>query len=159
MAIALRKTLAVAALALTASFLPTAGAGAADTAHRAQRTPNLYCLANAWGSANVSVKPCNAGDAGQHWSLSGERIALSNAPAYCFANAWNTANVGTKPCDPGDMGQYWTVTGQQISLTFAPAYCLANAWGTPNVGTKPCDTSDPGQHWVIFNDEITLANA
>ncbi|MFJ9445622.1 ricin-type beta-trefoil lectin domain protein [Kitasatospora sp. NPDC101235] len=159
MAIALRRTLAVATLALTASVLPTGGAGAADTTHRAPRTPGLYCLANAWGTPNVSTKPCDANDSGQHWTLSGEQISLTKARSYCLANTWKTPDVSTKACNPNDEGQYWTVSGQQISLTFAPAYCLANSWGTPNVSTKPCDAKDPGQHWVIFNEQISLALA
>ncbi|MFE2106320.1 ricin-type beta-trefoil lectin domain protein [Kitasatospora sp. NPDC059463] len=157
MAVALRKTLAVAALALTASFLPTGQAGASDTATPSPRIPGRYCLADAWGTPNVSTKPCDANDQGQHWTLAGQQISLSNARAYCLANAWGSPNLSTKPCDPTDQGQYWTVSGQQISLTFAPAYCLADAWGTPNVSVKPCDVNDRGQHWVVFNDQISLA--
>ncbi|MFE5586642.1 ricin-type beta-trefoil lectin domain protein [Kitasatospora sp. NPDC056531] len=159
MAIALRKTLAVATLALTASFLPTGQAGAAETTHSAPRTPGLYCLANAWQTPNIGTKPCNTGDPGQHWTVSGEQISLSNARAYCLANTWGSPTVSVKPCNPKDKGQYWTVSGEQISLTFAPAYCLANTWNTPTVGTKPCDAADPGQHWVVFNDQISLALA
>ncbi|MGW2377930.1 MULTISPECIES: ricin-type beta-trefoil lectin domain protein [Kitasatospora] len=159
MAFALRKTLAVAALALTASFLPAGGAGAADTDHSAPRTPGLYCLANAWNTPNIGTKPCNSSDPGQHWTLAGEQISLSNARGYCLANTWNTQSVSVKPCNPNDPGQYWTVSGEQISLTFAPAYCLANAWDSPAVGTQPCNIADPGQHWVVFNDQISLALA
>ncbi|MEV6976225.1 ricin-type beta-trefoil lectin domain protein [Kitasatospora sp. NPDC093806] len=159
MAIALRKTLAIAALALTASFLPAGGAGASETARSDVRTPNLYCLANAWGNPGVSVKPCNGGDIGQYWSVSGEQIALANAKGYCLANTWGAADVSVKPCNAGDQGQYWTITGQQLTLTFAPAYCLANAWGTPNISTKPCDRADRGQAWVVFDNQISLAAA
>ncbi|MFE7564072.1 ricin-type beta-trefoil lectin domain protein [Kitasatospora sp. NPDC057500] len=158
MAIALRKTLAVAALALTASFLPAGQAGASDTT-RAHRTPGLYCLGNEWDTPNVATRPCDTNDPGQHWTLSGQQISLSNARAYCLANAWGTPSISTKPCDSRDPGQYWSVSGQQISLTLAPGYCLANAWGTPNVAVKPCDASDRGQHWVVFNDQISLAYA
>ncbi|GAA1408389.1 hypothetical protein GCM10009639_58070 [Kitasatospora putterlickiae] len=157
MAIALRKTLAVAALALTASFLPAGQAGASDAAQPSPRVPGRYCLGNEWNTPNVATRPCDTNDPGQHWVLSGQQISLSNARAYCLANAWGTANISTKPCNPNDQGQYWTVTGQQIALTFAPGYCLANAWGTPNVSTKPCDPNDRGQHWVIFDDQISLA--
>ncbi|KDN84312.1 ricin-type beta-trefoil lectin domain protein [Kitasatospora cheerisanensis] len=159
MAIAFRRALAIATLGLTASVLPTVGAGAADTGRASTRTPGLYCLANAWGTTGISSKPCDGSDKGQHWKLSGQQIALSNAPAYCLANTWNATDISSKACAPGDQGQYWTVAGQQISLTFAPAYCLANAWGTATVSTKPCDTSDPGQHWVVFNEQISLALA
>ncbi|WP_371484229.1 ricin-type beta-trefoil lectin domain protein [Kitasatospora sp. NBC_00315] len=159
MAIALRKTLTVAALTLTASFLPATGAGAADTTAPSPRTPALYCLANTWDTPKDSVKPCDSADRGQHWTLSGQQISLTNARAYCLANTWNVPDVSTKPCDPKDQGQYWTVTGQQISLTFAPAYCLANTWSKPDISVKPCDAKDPGQHWVIFNDQISLALA
>ncbi|MFE5329870.1 ricin-type beta-trefoil lectin domain protein [Embleya sp. NPDC056575] len=161
MAIAFRKTLAITALTLTASLLPVGGAGASDTAAAdpAPRTPGLYCLANAWGTPNISTKPCDTADRGQHWTVSGQQISLTEARAYCLANAWNTPDVATKACAPKDQGQYWSVSGQQIALTFAPGYCLANAWGTPNISTKPCDTADRGQHWVIFNDQISLALA
>ncbi|MER7766960.1 ricin-type beta-trefoil lectin domain protein [Kitasatospora sp. NPDC096140] len=159
MATALRKTLALATLALTASFLPAGQAGAADTARPATRTPGLYCLANAWNTPNVSTKPCSTGDQGQHWTVSGEQISLTNARAYCLANTWNAQDVSVKPCSTGDQGQYWSIQGQQIVLTFAPAYCLANTWNTPKVSTKPCDANDPGQHWVVFNDQISLAAA
>ncbi|MFF2630015.1 ricin-type beta-trefoil lectin domain protein [Kitasatospora griseola] len=159
MAIAFRKTLAIAALGLAASFLPTAGADAADAGHSTTRTPGRYCLANTWETPTVSSKPCNTNDPGQHWTLSGEQISLTNARGYCLADKWNTPDVSTKPCDPVDEGQYWTVSGERISLTFAPGYCLANAWGTPNVSTKPCDANDKGQHWVVFNDQISLALA
>ncbi|MFH9349810.1 ricin-type beta-trefoil lectin domain protein [Kitasatospora sp. NPDC017646] len=159
MVFALRKTLAVAALALTASFLPAVGAGAADTAQASPRTPGLYCLANTWNTPNISTKPCYPSDLGQHWTLSGEQISLSNARGYCLANTWGTQTVSTKPCDPNDQGQYWTVSGQQIALTFAPAYCLANVWQSPSVGTRPCNAADPGQHWVVFDDQISLALA
>ncbi|MEU8672743.1 MULTISPECIES: ricin-type beta-trefoil lectin domain protein [Streptomyces] len=159
MAIALRKTLALTALALTASFLPTAGAQAVEAASPALRAPGLYCLANAWNTPNVSTKPCDAKDQGQHWTLSGHQISLTNAPAYCLANTWNAADVSVKPCDPKDQGQYWNVSGQQIALTYAPAYCFSNAWNTPNVSTKPCDAKDQGQRWVIFKDQISLAAA
>ncbi|MER7674420.1 ricin-type beta-trefoil lectin domain protein [Kitasatospora sp. NPDC096128] len=159
MALAVRKTLAVAALSLTAALLPVGQAGATEAAGATPRTPGLYCLANAWSTPNIGTKPCNSADKGQHWTVSGEQISLSDARAYCLANTWNTQTVSVKPCDPKDQGQYWTVTGEQISLTFAPAYCLANAWNTPNVGTKPCAATDPGQHWVIFNDQISLAAA
>ncbi|WP_406300095.1 RICIN domain-containing protein [Embleya sp. NBC_00888] len=155
MAIALRKTLAVATLALTSSFLPAVGAQAAAPTP----APGYYCLANTWDTPKVSTKPCDPADRGQHLTLSGQQISLTNARAYCLANAWGAPDISTKPCDAKDRGQYWTVTGQQISLTFAPAYCLANAWGTPNISTKPCDAKDPGQQWVIFNDQISLANA
>ncbi|MET8627018.1 ricin-type beta-trefoil lectin domain protein [Kitasatospora sp. NPDC004669] len=159
MAIAIRKTLALATLALTASFLPAGQAGAADAAQPAPRTPGLYCLANSWQTPNVSTKLCNSGDPGQHWTVSGEQISLSDARGYCLANTWGTQSVSVKPCNPNDPGQYWTVSGEEISLTFAPAYCLANAWQTPNVSTKPRNVTDPGQHWVIFNDQISLALA
>ncbi|MFJ9846821.1 ricin-type beta-trefoil lectin domain protein [Kitasatospora sp. NPDC101155] len=159
MAIALRKTLAVATLALTTSFLPAGQAGASDATHSTPRTPGAYCLADAWQTPNISTKPCNTGDPGQHWTVSGEQISLSNARGYCLANTWQSPFVSTKPCNPNDQGQYWTVSGEQISLTFDPAYCLANTWGTPNVSTKPCNITDPGQHWVVFNDEISLALA
>jgi hypothetical protein len=153
----LRKTLAVAALALTASLLPAGQAGAA--APQAARTPGLYCLANAWETPNISSKPCDSADRGQRWTVSGHQIALTDAPGYCLANTWNSATVSTKPCNPNDQGQYWNVDGQRISLTFAPAYCLANAWGTPNVSTKPCDSADRGQSWVVFNRQISLGLA
>ncbi|MFD8142234.1 ricin-type beta-trefoil lectin domain protein [Streptomyces sp. NPDC059708] len=157
MRIALRQTLALAALAVTAALLPTGQAGAATATEQAARVPGRYCLANAWGTPNLSSKPCDTADQGQHWVLSGHQISLAGARAYCLANTWGTSTVSTKPCDPNEQGQYWNVSGQAISLNFAPAYCFANAWGTPNVSTKPCDTSDPGQHWVIFNDQISLA--
>ncbi|MEV7121869.1 ricin-type beta-trefoil lectin domain protein [Kitasatospora griseola] len=157
MAIAFRKTLAVATMGLAASFLPAGGAGAADTGHAATRAPGAYCLANAWNTPNVSTKPCDANDQGQHWTVAGDQISLSNARAYCLADKWGAPDVSTKPCASNDPGQYWTVSGQQIVLTLAPGYCLANAWGTPNVSTKPCDVNDKGQHWVVFNDQISLA--
>ncbi|WP_330294361.1 ricin-type beta-trefoil lectin domain protein [Streptomyces sp. NBC_00503] len=159
MAIALRKTFAFMTLALTASFLPATGAQAAAAVTPVLRAPGLYCLANAWGTPKVSTKPCDPKDQGQHWTVSGHQIALTNAPAYCLANTWNASDVSTKPCDPKDQGQYWNVSGQQIALAYAPAYCFANAWSTPNVSTKPCDTKDQGQHWVIFKDQISLAAA
>ncbi|MFD7911996.1 ricin-type beta-trefoil lectin domain protein [Streptomyces sp. NPDC059752] len=159
MAIALRKSLAIATLALNASLLPTVGAQAVDTAAPSLRAPGLYCLANAWETPNVSTKPCDGADRGQHWTVSGQQISLSNARGYCLANTWNAQDVSVKPCNPKDQGQYWTVSGQQISLTYAPAYCLANAWQTPNISTKPCDSADRGQRWVIFNDQISLAAA
>ncbi|WP_405533259.1 RICIN domain-containing protein [Streptomyces avidinii] len=159
MEIAFRKTLAVATLALTASLLPAVGAEAVDTAAPSLRAPGLYCLANAWETPNISTKPCDAADRGQHWTLSGQQISLSNARGYCLANTWNAQDVSVKPCNSKDQGQYWTVSGQQISLTYAPAYCLANAWLTPNISTKPCDSADRGQRWVIFNDQISLAAA
>ncbi|WP_330334203.1 RICIN domain-containing protein [Streptomyces sp. NBC_00536] len=159
MAIALRHTLALATLALTASVLPAVGAQAAETATPSLRAPGLYCLANAWDTPNISTKPCDSADRGQHWTVSGQQISLSNARGYCLANTWNAQAVSVKPCNPKDQGQYWTVSGQQISLTYAPAYCFANAWNTPNLSTKPCDTADRGQHWVIFNDQISLAAA
>lgn len=124
MAIALRKTLALTALALTASFLPTAGAQAVEAASPALRAPGLYCLANAWNTPSVSTKPCDAKDQGQHWTLSGHQISLTNAPAYCLANTWNAADVSVKPCDPKDQGQYWNVSGQQIALTYAAGLLL-----------------------------------
>ncbi|GAA0289447.1 hypothetical protein GCM10010302_29770 [Streptomyces polychromogenes] len=157
MRIALRQTLALTALAVTAALLPTGQAGAAGAAQQTARVPGRYCLANAWGTPNISSKPCDPADQGQHWTLSGHQISLTNARGYCLANTWGSATVSTKPCNPNDQGQYWNVSGQAISLNFAPSYCFANAWGTPNVSTKPCDTSDPGQHWVIFNDQISLA--
>ncbi|MCX4661558.1 ricin-type beta-trefoil lectin domain protein [Streptomyces uncialis] len=159
MAIAYRRTLALAALALTASLLPATGAGASETAAPSQRVPGRYCLANAWGTPDISSKPCDSADRGQQWTVSGQQISLTNARGYCLANAWGTPGISTKPCDPADQGQYWSVSGQQISLTFDPAYCLANAWGTPNISTKPCDSADRGQHWVIFNNQISLALA
>ncbi|MET9605336.1 ricin-type beta-trefoil lectin domain protein [Streptomyces sp. NPDC006512] len=159
MAIALRKTLAIAALSLTASLLPAVGAEAASTAAPALRAPGIYCLANAWDTPNISTKPCDTADRGQHWTVSGQQISLTYARGYCLANTWGTPNISTKPCDPKDQGQYWTVTGQHIALTFAPAYCLANTWGTPNISTKACDSADPGQNWAVFNDQISLASA
>ncbi|MGI5447501.1 ricin-type beta-trefoil lectin domain protein [Streptomyces sp. CA-243310] len=157
MAIALRKTLALATLALTASLLPAGEAGATSAAQAA--VPGRYCLANAWETPNISTKPCDTADRGQHWTVTGNQISLTNARGYCLANTWNSDKISTKPCDTSDQGQYWNVSGQTISLNFAPAYCLANAWGTPNIATKPCDTADNGQHWVIFNDQISLARA
>ncbi|WP_441248336.1 ricin-type beta-trefoil lectin domain protein [Kitasatospora sp. McL0602] len=159
MAVAFRKTLAIATLALAASFLPAGGAGAADTTRPAPRTPSLYCLANAWGSPNTSTKQCDSKDIGQYWTVSGQQISLTNARGYCLANTWNAQDVSVKPCNSADQGQYWTISGQQISLTFAPAYCLANAWGTPNISTKACDRSDRGQSWVVFDNQISLALA
>ncbi|MEU1425137.1 ricin-type beta-trefoil lectin domain protein [Kitasatospora sp. NPDC005751] len=156
MAVALRRTLALATLTLAASLLPAGGAGAADPT---PRTPSLYCLANTWSTPSTSTKPCNSNDQGQHWTLAGQKISLAKAPAYCLANTWNAQDVSVKPCDSKDQGQYWTVTGQKISLTFAPAYCLANAWNTPNISTKPCDSNDRGQNWVVFGDQISLALA
>ncbi|MCB5168351.1 RICIN domain-containing protein [Streptomyces bambusae] len=156
MGMTLRKTVALAALALTASLLPAGPAGAAQ---EAARVPGRYCLANAWGTPNISSKPCDSADSGQHWTVSGHQISLTGARGYCLANTWNTATVSTKPCNSGDQGQYWNVSGQQISLSFAPAYCLANAWGTPNISTKPCDNADPGQKWVVFDEQISLAVA
>ncbi|KOU40638.1 hypothetical protein ADK55_31450 [Streptomyces sp. WM4235] len=82
MAIALRKTLVLTTLALAASLLPAAGAQAAATAAPALRAPGLYCLANAWNTPNVSTKPCDTKDQGQHWTVSGHQIFLNNAPAY-----------------------------------------------------------------------------
>ena len=79
MAIALRKTLAVATLALTASFLPATAARAADTATASPRTPGLYCLANAWQTPNVSTKPCDSKDPGQHWVIFNDQISLAVA--------------------------------------------------------------------------------
>ncbi|MEY2273778.1 hypothetical protein, partial [Streptomyces sp. BF23-19] len=79
MAIAFRKTLALATLALTASLLPAAGAQAATVSAPAVRTPSLYCLANAWETPNVSTKPCAPADRGQHWTISGQQISLTNA--------------------------------------------------------------------------------
>ncbi|MEW1637909.1 ricin-type beta-trefoil lectin domain protein [Streptomyces sp. NPDC093801] len=158
MGTAFRKTIALAALALTASLLPAGGAGAASAVQQAA-VPGRYCLANAWGTPNVSSKPCDSADQGQRWTVSGNQIALTDARGYCLANTWGTAQVTTKPCNANDQGQYWSVSGQQISLTFAPAYCFANAWGTPNVSTKPCDSADQGQKWVVFNDQISLAAA
>lgn len=157
MAFALRKTLAIAAAAIAASLLPAFGPGAGDTAQATTRVPGKYCLANAWSTPGVSVKPCNGGDQGQHWTLAGDQISLASARAYCLANTWSAADVSVKPCNPGDQGQYWSLEGQKIVLTFAPGYCLADAWGTPNISTKPCDSNDPGQHWVVFNDQISLA--
>lgn len=156
MAIALRKTLALAALAVTASLLPTVQAAASTTGQTVQ-VPGQYCLANAWGTPNVSSAPCDSADRGQHWTVSGQQISLTNARGYCLANTWNTTQISTKPCDPSDQGQYWNISGQQITLAFAPAYCLANAWGTPNISTKPCDRADRGQSWAVFNDQISLA--
>ncbi|MFF2193607.1 ricin-type beta-trefoil lectin domain protein [Streptomyces sp. NPDC058157] len=153
MGISFRKTVALAALALTASLLPVGQAGAAPQA----AVPGRYCLANAWGTPNISSKPCDSADQGQHWVVSGNQISLAGARAYCLANSWGTDQVSTKPCDPKDQGQYWNVSDQRIALDFAPAYCFANAWGTPNVSTKPCDQADKGQHWVVFNDQISLA--
>ncbi|MFJ5926837.1 ricin-type beta-trefoil lectin domain protein [Kitasatospora sp. NPDC092948] len=159
MAIAFRRTLAIAALGLAASFLPATGAGAADTGHSTTRTPGRYCLANTWGSPTVSTKPCNTDDKGQHWTVAGDQISLTDARGYCLANTWGSPTVSSKPCNPGDEGQYWSIDGQRISLTFAPGYCLANKWGTPDVSTKPCDANDKGQHWVVFNDQVSLALA
>ncbi|MET3985738.1 ricin-type beta-trefoil lectin domain protein [Streptomyces sp. PvR034] len=159
MAIALRKTLALAVLSVTASLLPVGGAGAANAAPQTARVPGRYCLANAWDTPNLSTKPCNTGDRGQHWTVSGQQISLTNARAYCLANTWNSAQISVKPCNPNDQGQYWNVSGQQISLAFAPAYCLANTWDTPNLSTKACDKNDRGQSWAIFNDQISLALA
>ncbi|WP_328954743.1 ricin-type beta-trefoil lectin domain protein [Kitasatospora purpeofusca] len=157
MATALRKTLALATLALTASLLPTGTAGAADVARPTTRTPGIYCLANTWNKPDVSTKVCDTNDQGQHWTVTGQQIALANARAYCLANTWNKPDVSTKGCASGDQGQYWTVNGDQIALTLAPAYCLANTWGTPTVSVKPCDKSDRGQHWVAFGDQISLS--
>ncbi|MGW2039470.1 ricin-type beta-trefoil lectin domain protein [Streptomyces virginiae] len=159
MGIALRKSLSLAALAVTASLLPTGQAGAAGIAEQTVRVPGRYCLANAWETPNVSTKPCDSADRGQHWTVSGQQISLTNARGYCLANTWNTAQVSVKPCNPNDQGQYWNISGQQISLAFAPAYCFANAWETPNVSTKPCDRADRGQSWAVFNDQISLALA
>ncbi|MFI1018869.1 ricin-type beta-trefoil lectin domain protein [Streptomyces sp. NPDC020965] len=156
MGITLRKPFALVALAATASLLPAVEAGAAPTAQQAM-SPGLYCLANAWGTPDVSSRPCDTNDPGQRWTVSGNQISLTDAPGYCLANAWGTPDVSTKPCDPKDEGQYWDVTGQRISLNYATAYCLANAWGTPDVSSRPCDTNDPGQHWVVFKDQISLA--
>ncbi|MEU9718506.1 ricin-type beta-trefoil lectin domain protein [Streptomyces sp. NPDC047976] len=156
MAVALRKTLALATLALTATLLPAGTAGAAGALQQAA-VPGRYCLANTWGAPDVSSKPCDSADRGQHWTLSGHQIALTNARGYCLANTWGKPDVSSKPCDPSDQGQYWNVDGQKISLAFAPAYCFANAWGTPNLSTKPCDSADRGQNWVVFNDQISLA--
>ncbi|GAA2143031.1 hypothetical protein GCM10009760_28900 [Kitasatospora kazusensis] len=153
MAIAVRKTLALATLALTASFLPAGQAGAAAPAPH----PGIYCLTNAWQTPNISTKACDTGNSGQHWTVSGQQISLTNARGYCLANTWGAPDVSVKPCDSKDLGQYWTVSGQQISLSYAPGYCFANAWQTPNVSTKPCDSGDPGQRWAIFNEEISLA--
>ena len=119
MVFALRKSLAVATLALTASFLPAVGAGAADTAQASPRTPGLHCLANAWNTPNIGTRPCNPSDLGQHWTLSGQQITLTFAPAYCLANAWQTPSVGTKPCNAADPGQHWVVFDDQISLALA----------------------------------------
>ncbi|MER5639446.1 ricin-type beta-trefoil lectin domain protein [Kitasatospora sp. NPDC002227] len=154
MAFALRKTITLAALVLTASFLPAGSASAAPALH-----PGVYCLANAWGTPDVGTKPCDANDQGQHWAVMGDQIALAQARAYCLANPWGSQTVTTKGCDGRDPGQYWSVSGDKIFLTNAPAYCLANAYGTPNVGTKPCDVNDPGQHWDVFGDQISLAYA
>ncbi|MFE2044709.1 ricin-type beta-trefoil lectin domain protein [Streptomyces sp. NPDC059477] len=152
----LRKPLALVALAAMSSLLPATESVAAPTAQQAER-PGLYCLANAWGTPDVSSQPCDASDPGQRWTVSGNQISLTDAPGYCLANTWGTPDVSSQPCDPNSEGQYWDVTGQQISLNYAPAYCLANAWGTPDVSSQPCDTSDPGQHWVVFKDQISLA--
>ncbi|MER7761657.1 ricin-type beta-trefoil lectin domain protein [Streptomyces sp. NPDC097619] len=159
MGMALRKTLALAALTVTASLLPVVGAGAAGAAEQTVRVPGRYCLANAWNTPDVASRPCDTADRGQHWIVRGQQIALAHAPAYCLANTWNTPKISTKPCDPNDQGQYWNLSGQRLSLAFAPAYCLANAWGTPDIATKPCDNADRGQNWAVFNDQISLALA
>ncbi|MER5766217.1 ricin-type beta-trefoil lectin domain protein [Streptomyces sp. NPDC001985] len=154
MGITLRKSLALVSVAAMASLLSAAESGAAPTA---QQAPGQYCLANAWGTPDISSQPCDTSDPGQRWTVSGNQISLTDAPGYCLANAWGTPDISTKPCDPTDEGQYWDVEGQQISLNYASAYCLANAWGTPDVSSQPCDTNDPGQHWVVFKDQISLA--
>ncbi|MFB6889031.1 hypothetical protein ACFCX4_06915 [Kitasatospora sp. NPDC056327] len=38
-----------------------------------------YCLANEWGTPNVSTKPCDVNDRGQHWVLFGDQISLALA--------------------------------------------------------------------------------
>ncbi|MFE2147955.1 ricin-type beta-trefoil lectin domain protein [Streptomyces sp. NPDC059456] len=159
MGIALRKTLALASLAVTAALLPVSGAEAANPTQQTARIPGRYCLANAWQTPNVSTKPCDSTAPGQHWTVSGQQISLTNARGYCLANTWETPQVSVKPCNSNDQGQYWNVSGQQISLAFAPAYCFANAWDTPNLSTKPCDRADRGQNWAVFNDQISLALA
>ncbi|MEU5159049.1 ricin-type beta-trefoil lectin domain protein [Streptomyces sp. NPDC020875] len=156
MGFTLRKPLALIASAAMVSLLPAADSVAATPAPRA-KAPALYCLANAWGTPDISSAACDTDEPGQRWTVSGNQIALTDAPGYCLANTWGTPDISTKPCDPADQGQYWDVSGQQISLNFAPGYCLANAWGTPDISTAPCDTNDPGQHWVVFKNQISLA--
>ncbi|MFI1582765.1 hypothetical protein [Embleya sp. NPDC020630] len=43
------------------------------------RTPGLYCLANAWGTPNISTKPCDTADRGQHWVVFNDQISLALA--------------------------------------------------------------------------------
>ncbi|MER7827690.1 hypothetical protein ABTX85_34615 [Streptomyces sp. NPDC096097] len=114
-----RKALSVTALLLRAALLPAGQAQAAGTVQPTGRTPGLYCLANTWNTATVSVKPCNPNDQGQYRNVTGRRISLAFAPAYCFANTWNTPNLATKPCDGADRGQNWAIFNDQISLALA----------------------------------------
>jgi hypothetical protein len=158
MAIAFRKTVAVTTLALSAAFLPAGVAGAASHAPRAADAPAIYCLTNTWYTPDISSRPCNADNQGQHWTITGNKISLSDAPAYCLTNTWGGPEVSSRPCDAGNEGQYWSIDGEQISLTLAPGYCLANTWYTPDISVKPCDPTDLGQHWAVFGDQISLAS-
>ncbi|OKJ00064.1 hypothetical protein AMK19_30100 [Kitasatospora sp. CB01950] len=69
----------MATMGLAAALLPAVGAGAADTGHAATRTPGRYCLANTWGAPDVSSKPCDANDKGQHWVVFNDQISLALA--------------------------------------------------------------------------------
>jgi hypothetical protein len=158
MAIAFRKSVAVTTLALSAAFLPAGTAGAAGTAHRTADTPAVYCLTNTWHTPDISSQRCDSSNQGQRWTITGDRISLTDAPSYCLSNTWGGPEVSSRPCDASNDGQYWSIDGEQISLTFAPGYCLANTWYTPDISVKPCDTTDPGQHWAVFGDQISLAS-
>ncbi|MFH8336316.1 ricin-type beta-trefoil lectin domain protein [Streptomyces sp. AM6-12] len=157
MTLGLRNAVAVAILAVTASFLPSAGATAAEPGTHA-RAAGAYCLANTWNTPEVRTRQCNSLDRGQYWTVDGDMIKLTYAPDYCLANTWNTPEVRTRRCDI-DRGQHWTVRGQQISLTHASGYCLANTWNTPEVRIRPCDSFDRGQHWTINGRQISLTYA
>ncbi|MEU2375963.1 RICIN domain-containing protein [Streptomyces misionensis] len=159
MTLGLRKAVAVAILAVTASFLPSAGATAAEPGAGARAAPGNYCLTNTWNTPEVRTRPCDGFDRGQHWTIDGDMVRLTYAPDYCLANTWNTPEVRTRPCDKFDRGQHWTVNGTQIGLTYASGYCLANTWNTPEVRTRPCDGFDRGQHWTINGTQISLTYA
>jgi hypothetical protein len=110
--------------ALTGTLLSVMAAVALPSVTATASSPTTtasdnYCLANTWNTPEVRTRGCDNFDRGQHWTVRGAKIHLTEAPGYCLANTWGTPEVRTRGCDDFDRGQHWTVSGERISLTHA----------------------------------------
>jgi hypothetical protein len=153
----LRKLLVPALLALTSFFVPsTAVAATAPSAvvpyvgHQCLNStyPPLYM---------VNVNGCN-GSSGQHWTVSGGVIYLTQRPNLCLTSDYpNSYIVSTSNCNASSDRQQWTVSGETIYETQHPNVCLNSDYSRSYiVSVSGCNSGSGQQHWTVLGEQISM---